>query len=181
MRRVLELRPDLSYSVSCTTRPPRPGEVDGHHYRFVSDEQFSRLVLDGAFLEWAEVFGHRYGTLWAPIASALAEGRSALLEIDIQGARNVRRRRPEAVLVFLEPPSLEELARRLRERQTEDEVRIRLRLARAAEEMEEASWFDVRVRNDEVERAATEIAGIIERSQGALSKEPSTNDRTEDR
>jgi len=141
--------------------------VDGRHYRFISEGEFSQLVEDGAFLEWAEVFGHRYGTLWGPIEASLTEGRSALLEIDIVGAGWVRRRQPDAVLIFLEPPSLEELARRLRERGTEDETRIRARLDRATGEMGEAAWFDMRVRNDEVERAAGEIAGIIDATSGS--------------
>jgi guanylate kinase len=156
----------VDYSVSCTTRPPRPSEVDGRDYRFVSEGEFSRLIEDGAFLEWAEVFGHRYGTLWGPIDASLAAGRSVLLEIDIVGASWVRRRRPDAMLMFLEPPSLEELARRLRARATEDEARIRARLERAAGEMAEAHWFDVRVVNDDVERAGQEIAGIIDATSG---------------
>ena len=140
--------------------------MDGRDYRFVSETEFSRLVEEGAFLEWAEVFGHRYGTLWGPIDASLAEGHGAILEIDIVGAGWVRKRRPDAVMIFLEPPSLDELARRLRARGTEDETRIRARLERASREMDEADWFDMRVVNDDVERAAREIAAIIDANPG---------------
>jgi guanylate kinase len=162
VRRLLALRPDLAYSVSCTTREPRPGEVDGRDYRFVSPGLFAQLVEEGAFLEWAEVFGHRYGTLWGPIASLVEEGRDVILEIDVQGARRVRDRDPEAVLVFLAPPSTEELARRLRSRGTEDGAELDRRLAGARWEMEQEGWFDRVVVNDHVDRAAAEVASIID-------------------
>ena len=160
------MRPDLAFSISCTTRPPRPGEVDGRDYRFVSPDRFQELIDDGAFLEWAEVFGHRYGTLTAPIADALAEGRNALLEIDVQGARSVRSRFPDAVLIFVVPPSasnfLQQLEERLRKRGSESEAEIARRLAAAREEMEESSRFDHVVVNDRVDRAAAEVAAIID-------------------
>jgi len=152
----------LRFSVSCTTREPRPGEVEGRDYRFVSAADFDRLVDQGAFLEWAEVFGHRYGTLAAPIDGAMAAGSDALLEIDVQGAATVRARRPDAILVFLRPPSLEELARRLRSRHTEDAAELSRRLASAEHELRQAGWFDHVVVNDDVDRAAREIAAIIE-------------------
>ena len=138
VRRLRALRPDLAYSVSCTTRPPRPGETDGVDYRFVSAAAFSRLVEEGAFLEWADVFGHRYGTLWRPIEEALDSGKRVILEIDVQGAASVRRRRPEAVLIFLAPPSVDELARRLRARHTESEPELEVRLAAARREMDQS-------------------------------------------
>jgi guanylate kinase len=160
------MRPDLVFSVSATTRPRRPGEIDGRDYRFVSPATFRELIDDGAFLEWAEVFGHRYGTLIAPIADALADGHDVLLEIDVQGARSVRDRFPDAVLLFIVPPSasnfLQQLDERLRKRGSESEREIARRLAAAREEMEEASWFDHVVVNDDVERAATEVAAIID-------------------
>jgi guanylate kinase len=160
------MRPDLVFSVSATTRPRRPGEIDGRDYRFVSPATFRELIDDGAFLEWAEVFGHRYGTLIAPIADALADGHDVLLEIDVQGARSVRDRFPDAVLLFIVPPSasnfLQQLEERLRKRGSESEREIARRLAAAREEMEEASWFDHVVVNDDVERAATEVAAIID-------------------
>jgi guanylate kinase len=160
------MRPDLVFSVSATTRPRRPGEIDGRDYRFVSPATFRELIDDGAFLEWAEVFGHRYGTLIAPIADALADGHDVLLEIDVQGARSVRDRFPDAVLLFIVPPSasnfLQQLEERLRKRGSESEREIARRLAAARDEMEEASWFDHVVVNDDVERAATEVAAIID-------------------
>jgi guanylate kinase len=163
---LLEMRPDLVFSVSATTRPRRPGEIDGRDYRFVSPATFRELIDDGAFLEWAEVFGHRYGTLIAPIADALADGHDVLLEIDVQGARSVRDRFPDAVLLFIVPPSasnfLQQLEERLRKRGSESEREIARRLAAARDEMEEASWFDHVVVNDDVERAATEVAAIID-------------------
>jgi len=148
--------------VSCTTRPPRAGEIDGRDYRFVPAATFASLVEDGAFLEWAEVYGHRYGTLAGPIADALGRGRSMVLEIDMQGAAAVRERVPDAVLVFLSPPSLEELERRLRARGTESDAALERRLGRARAEMDQSAWFDHVVLNDEVGRAAAEVASIIE-------------------
>jgi guanylate kinase len=136
--------------------------VEGRDYRFVSPETFKTLIEDGSFLEWAEVFGQRYGTLLAPIADALEQGRDVLLEIDVQGAATVRERMPDAVLIFLQPPSEEDLVRRLRARHTEDEADLARRLASARHEMEQAGWFDRVVVNDDVERAAAEVAAIID-------------------
>jgi guanylate kinase len=168
------MRPDLVFSISCTTRPPRPGEVDGRDYRFVPPDRFQELIDEGAFLEWAEVFGHRYGTLTAPIADALAEGRNALLEIDVQGARAVRSRFPDAVLIFVVPPSasnfLQQLEKRLRKRGSESEAEIARRLAAAREEMEESSWFDHVVVNNQVDRAATEVTAIIDERGNASAR-----------
>jgi len=162
VRGVLAARPDLSLSVSATTRTPRPGEEDGVHYRFLTDAEFDRLVEEGAFLEWAEVFGRRYGTLAADVARARAEGRDVILEIDVQGAAVVRERAPDAVLVFLQPPSEEELRRRLAERGTETEEALERRLAEARREMSESSRFDHVVINDEIDRAVAEVLAIIE-------------------
>jgi guanylate kinase len=160
VRRLLELRPDLVLSVSCTTRPPRPGEVDGHDYRFVDSDEFDRLIGRDAFLEWAWIYGHhRSGTLEEPVRRELAAGRDVLLEIDVQGAA-------DAVLVFLALPSLQELGRRLRLRRTESEEDAARRLAAAAGELEEAERFDHVVVNDEVDRAAAEVAGIIDAVRG---------------
>jgi guanylate kinase len=149
-------------SVSCTTRPPRPGEVDGRDYRFVSRREFEELVEGGAFLEWAEVFGHRYGTLMGPVAEALEQGRDVILEIDVQGAARVRERMPDAVLIFLAPPTLEALVERIRRRHTESEVEMARRLAAARWELDQTSWFDHVVINDEIDRAAAEVAAIID-------------------
>lgn len=158
---LLRRDPSLVLSVSVTTRRPRPNEVDGVDYRFVSDDEFDRLVADGALLEWAAIVGHRSGTPSGPVEEVLASGRDVLLEIDVQGAGWVRRRSPDAVLIFLAPPSLEELERRLRSRGTETEDRLRARLARAREELAEAGAFDHVVVNDDVDRAVDEVAAIL--------------------
>lgn len=159
---LLEREPSPELSVSCTTRAPREGERDGIEYRFLTSEAFDALVAGDGFLEWADVFGRRYGTPRAPVEEALDAGKDVLLEIDVQGARSVRERMRDAVLVFLVPPSRDELIRRLRERGTEDEAALQGRLERADVEMAERSWFDHVVVNDDLGRAAAEVAAIIE-------------------
>ena len=159
-------------SVSCTTREPRPGEVDGRDYRFISADEFQRLIDAGAFLERAEVFGHRYGTLFQPIAERLDLGRNVILEIDVQGATTVRQKMPDAVLVFLAPPSDEELERRLRARRTEAEAELERRLEAARDEMRQASWFDHVVVNDQVDGAAAEVAAIIDEASAPRGSAP---------
>jgi guanylate kinase len=153
-------------SVSCTTRDPRPGEVDGGDYRFVSPQAFDELIEEGAFLEWAEIYGHRSGTLLAPVQLELDDGKHVILEIDVQGAAAVRRRMPDAVLIFLAPPSDQELERRLRARRTESESDLERRLAAARSEMNQQTWFDHVVVNDEVDRAAAQVAAIIDGASG---------------
>jgi guanylate kinase len=170
VRKLLERDRRLFYSVSAKTRAPRPGEVEGRDYRFVPFPEFQRLIEKDAFLEWAEVFGHRYGTLRTPIAAELERGRNAILEIDVQGAAAVRAKMPEAVLIFLAPPSDQELERRLRARRTESGPELERRLAAARSEMDQRSWFDHVVVNDEVDRAAAEVAAIID---GAAEEERS--------
>lgn len=162
VRGVLSARPDLTLSVSATTRDPRPGEVDGVHYRFVGDAAFDRLIERGAFLEWAEVFGRRYGTLADDVEEARASGRDVLLEIDVQGARTVRERVPDAILVFLQPPSEEELRRRLAARGTETGASLQARLREARREMDEADRFDHVVVNDRIDEAVAEVLAIID-------------------
>ena len=162
---VTELRrrhPDLFISVSATTRRPRPGEVDGVHYHFVSDEDFDSLVASGQMLEWALVHGaHRYGTPRGPVAEALAQGRPALLEIDLAGARQVRESMPDALFVFIAPPSWDALVERLVGRGTEGATERERRLATARTEMAAADEFDVVVVNDTVERAAAELERLL--------------------
>jgi guanylate kinase len=165
VRRVRELVPDLHVSVSVTTRPPRPTERPGVDYDFVSEERFDEMVAGDELLEWAEIFGHRSGTPAEPIERVLRDGRDALLEIDVQGARQVRAKRPDAVLIFLEPPSLHELERRLRTRATETEDKLRRRLAKADWEQQQRGWFDRVVVNDDVEAASSQVAAIIEGSR----------------
>ncbi len=160
--RLLIERLSFRFSVSHTTRPPRPGEVHGRDYYFVSRPEFESLVQEGAFLEWAEVHGHLYGTSVAEVERALSGEEDLLLDIDVQGASQVRRKLgAQAVFVFILPPSLEELERRLRSRGTEDEETLARRLARAREEIRFAPWFDYVVVNDEVERAFEDLAAII--------------------
>lgn len=158
---IKEHHPEILLSVSATTRAPRPGEVDGEHYFFVDDAGFDRLVAEGALLEHATVHNaFRYGTPRAPIEKALADGRTVLLEIDLQGARQVRTAAPDATLVFLTPPSWDELVNRLVGRGTEgDEERAR-RLKTAKVELAAQGEFDYRVVNDDVARAAAEIAAL---------------------
>ncbi len=152
---------EILLSVSATTRPPRPGEVDGLHYRFVDDAEFDRLVADGALLEHATVHNsYRYGTPRAPIEEALAQGRTALLEIDLQGARQVRAADPSATLVFLLPPSWDELVHRLTGRGTEGAQEQARRLRTAKVELAAQGEFDFRVVNDDVGRAAAEVFAL---------------------
>ena len=155
----------LSLSVSVTTRAPRPGEVDGVDYFFVDEDAFDRMIRDGELLEWAEIVGHRSGTPRGFVEGRLAAGRDVLLEIDVVGASQVRERIPGSVLIFIEPPSIEELERRLRGRGTETEERIRQRLEKAAWELEQRGWFDHVVVNDELARASAQVAAIIQASR----------------
>ncbi|MBX3091446.1 MAG: guanylate kinase [Cryobacterium sp.] len=161
-RYIREHYPDVLLSVSATTRAPRPGEVDGVDYRFVSDAEFDRLIASDAMLESAVVHNaYRYGTPRAPIEAALAEGKSVLLEIDLQGARSVRAAMPGATLVFLLPPSWEELVRRLIGRGTEDSAEQSRRLETAKIELGAQNEFDYRVVNDDVSRAAQEVVDLM--------------------
>jgi len=154
--------PEVWISVSATTRAPRPGEQHGVHYWFVSDREFDRMVEDGALLEWAVVHGAaRYGTPRAPVDRALAAGRPALLEIDLQGARQVHAAMPDALMVFLAPPTWEELVRRLVGRGTEGEEERERRLATARLELAAEEEFDVTVVNAEIHAAAEELVALM--------------------
>jgi guanylate kinase len=161
VRRVLERVPNLVLSVSVTTRPPRPGERDGADYFFVDDAEFDRMIADHELLEWVEIYGHRSGTPARFIREQREAGRDVLLEIDVHGAAWVRKREPEAVLIFLTPPSAEEQERRLRARGTEDPELLARRLADAAWEVRQAAWFDHVVVNDDLDGATEQVAGII--------------------
>jgi guanylate kinase len=154
--------PEVWISVSATTRAPRPGEQHGVHYWFVSDAEFDRMVEAEEFLEWAVVHrAARYGTPRRPVEEALAEGRPALLEIDLQGARQVHAAMPEAYMVFLAPPSWEELVRRLVGRGTEDEAEQARRLATARLELAAEAEFDVTIVNHEIHAAAEELVTLM--------------------
>ena len=154
--------PEIWLSVSATTRAPRPGEVDGVHYRFVSEEQFSSLIETGQMLEWAVVHGrNKYGTPRGPVEDEVAEGRPVLLEIDLAGARQVRETLPEARFVFLAPPDWDTLVDRLVGRGTEDAEERERRLATARVELAAEDEFDVTIVNDTVDRAADELARLL--------------------
>jgi guanylate kinase len=154
--------PEIWISVSATTRRRRPGEQDGVHYHFVSDSEFDRLIADDELLEWAVVHrGARYGTPRRPVMQALAEGRPALLEIDLQGARQVRERMSEALFVFLAPPSWEELVRRLVGRGTEEPAERERRLESARAELAAESEFDVTIVNRQIHDAGQELVELM--------------------
>jgi guanylate kinase len=156
--------PGLSLSISATTRKPRSTEAQGRDYFFMDVAAFQRLVDDDGLLEWAEVFGNRYGTPRAFVEEQRSSGKDVILEIDVQGARQVRDRVRDAILILLEPPSLEELARRLRGRGTESEEKIALRLDEASRELAQRGMFDHAVVNDDIERASSQVADIIDPS-----------------
>ncbi len=155
--------PHLAYSVSLTTRSPRPGETPGVDYHFVSREDFLERVKAGEMAEYAEIYGNLYGTSAQVLADTLERGEDLLLEIDVEGAAQLRRRFPQGVFIFLEPPSLQELERRLRSRGTEREEVIQRRLARAREELAQARLYDYRVVNDDLEQAVEQVLAIIRR------------------
>jgi len=157
---LLAQRPDIWLSVSATTRAPRPGEVDGQQYFFLSQQRFDELVAAGQMLEWATFAGNSYGTPREPVVTHLERG-PVLLEIELQGARQVRAAMPQCVLVFLAPPSPQELQRRLVGRGTEDDAAVAARLARANAELAAQTEFDHVIHNDDVERAAAELGRLV--------------------
>ncbi len=162
---VRDRHPEVWISISATTRPPRPGEVDGVHYWFVSDAEFDRMIEADELLEWAVVHkAARYGTPRGPVQEALAAGWPSMLEIDLQGARLVRASMPDALFVFLKPPSWGELVRRLVGRGTESEEERERRLATAREEMAAEAEFDATIVNHEVHDAADELVALMLRS-----------------
>lgn len=158
---VRRLFPYVWVSISCTTRRPRPGEADGVQYHFLSDAEFDDLIASDRLLEYATFAGHRYGTPRKPVEQHLAAGRPTLLEIELQGARQIRQRMPQARFVFLAPPSVEELRDRLTGRGTEASDVVEARLAQAEVELRADDEFDVVVVNDDVERAAAEVVSLI--------------------
>ena len=161
IRRLLESVPGVGYSVSWTTRAPRPGEVDGVNYRFVSTDEFERKRRARGFLEWAVVHGNLYGTTRAAVRHELERGRDIVLEIDVQGARAVRAAMKSVVSVFILPPSYEVLRARLTARMTERPEELELRLANARGEVVQYANFHYVILNDEVERAAEQLAGVV--------------------
>jgi guanylate kinase len=160
VRLLRDQAPQLWVSVSATTRFPRPGETHGTHYYFVNDEQFDRLVDDGDLLEWADYAGHRYGTPRAPVEAMRAAGRPVLVEIEIEGARQVRSVQPDALLVFLAPPSTDELVSRLTGRGTEPDEVVSARLRRAELELAAVDEFDEVIVNDDVEGVVQRLVAL---------------------
>ena len=160
LAKVMEDRQDLQFSVSATTRAPRPGEVDGKNYYFVTHEQFEKMIAEDAFVEYDRHMANYYGTPTAQLEEKLQFG-SVILDIEPVGAGNVRGKRPDATLIFIAPPSLEELERRLRGRGDTPEDQIQLRLERARWEMDQSKWYDHVVINDQVDACADKILSII--------------------
>ena len=161
--RVRALRPTIGLPVSATTRTPRPGEVDGVAYHFLSDAEFDKRLASGDFLEWAQVHDHRYGTLRSEVDACLARGESVVLEIDVQGGNSVRRVFPDVVRIFVEPPSWEVLVSRLEGRGTETPESLALRLQSARRELDLAGTYDVRIVNDDLEEATHALAATLEK------------------
>ncbi len=157
IRASLKAVPELAYSVSATTREPREGEVDGRDYVFLGREEFEKWIDEGRFLEWAEYSGNLYGTPEEKVEEYLETGRSVILEIELQGARKVREKRPDAVMVFVRAPSLEETRKRLMDRDTEDEKALEARMTTALKEVAARSEFDYEVVNAEREQAREDI------------------------
>ncbi len=164
--------PRLAYSVSVKTRPARRNETHGREYFFVSEGDFDRMIEDDELLEWAPFVDHRSGTPRGFVDERLDAGKDVILEIDAKGAQQVRERVPDALLIFLSPPTMVELERRLRGRGTEDDARIAARLAAASWEMDQRGWFDHVVVNDDLERATREVAAIIETSRVEPPEDP---------
>jgi guanylate kinase len=166
VKRVMERDPLISYSVSVTTRPPRIGETSGEHYEFVSDETFDALVEDGALAEWAVVHGERYGTRASVIRESLDLGLDVIMDLDVQGGMSIKRLFPEALLIFIEPPSRVELERRLRSRATDDEEVIARRLANAIGELEWGPKYDRQVTNSDLDETVEKVLSIIDNERG---------------
>jgi guanylate kinase len=161
-RMLLERRTDVGYSVSCTTRTARPGEIDGKDYFFLSKDEFETRCSQGEFAEWAVVHGNLYGTLRREVERVLSSGKHVIMDIDVQGARQFAGAFPESVLVFLLPPSTEELISRLRGRQTEDDGKLLVRLRSAREELREVGAYQYVVVNDNLEHAYAQVMSILD-------------------
>ena len=163
VKALIEQVPDAWLSVSATTRKPREGEVDGKHYHFISNDQFDDLVRQDGFLEWAQVHSNKYGTPRAQVEQAIAEGKQAILEIDVQGAFQIKEKIPQSIRVFIEPPSLEILEERLRGRGTETEDVIAARMSVATMELLEKIKYDIAIVNDDLDVAAKELVDFVEK------------------
>lgn len=161
LRSLLQRHPELYLSISMTTRAPRPGEINGKHYYFVSRAEFDRMVVNNELLEWAEFAGNCYGTPRRPVEEQIRRGQWVVLEIELEGARQIRRTFPEALRIFILPPSMPELEYRLRSRGQDSEEAIVRRLKRAQTEVDAADEFDVQVINDDLEQALERIEKVL--------------------
>lgn len=161
LRSLLQRHPELYFSVSATTRSPRPGEIDGQHYYFVSRDKFQQMVEADELLEWAEFAGNYYGTPRLPVERQIQQGQSVILEIEVVGARKIKQTFPSILRIFVLPPSLEELERRIRSRGQDSEEAIARRLNRAKAEIEAAGEFDVQIVNNDLEKALRDIEATI--------------------
>lgn len=160
-RTMVRIFPELHYSISYTTRPPRPGDADGRDYYFVSPEVFQEMINRDEFAEWAEIYGYRYGTSRSLLERFCQEGRDVILDLDGQGARQMRAKDLPGIFIFLLPPSWAELKRRLTRRQTEGQKALKERLRMAKVEMGEARWYDYVIINDEIKKAEEQLQAII--------------------
>lgn len=160
-RAISRIFPALHFSVSYTTRPPRPGEINGRDYHFIATENFQQMIHRGEFAEWAEIYGYRYGTSAGSLGKVLEEGRDVILDIDGQGARQLREKKLPGIFIFILPPSLRELEQRLSKRKTEGKTAMEERLKKAKVEMAEARWYDYLIVNDELEKAQEKMKAII--------------------
>ncbi len=161
LEQVLAKEDNVGYSVSATTRAPRPGEVDGTHYFFITRQRFEEMIANGEVLEYTEYCGNYYGTPRKGVEAMLAEGRDVVLKIEIEGAMNIKKLFPDCCLVFILPPSMRELERRLRKRGTEDEPTIMRRIAQAKNELDAAAGYDYFVVNDDLEDAVNDLCAVI--------------------
>lgn len=161
MRSLLQRHPELYFSVSATTRSPRPGEIDGKNYYFVSLGKFEQLVAEGEFLEWAEFAGNYYGTPREAVLNQIQSGKLVVLEIELEGARQIRASFPSALSIFILPPSFDELEKRIRSRAQDSEEAIARRLLRAQEEIQAADEFDIQIVNDDFETALNDIETVL--------------------
>ncbi|HWP26436.1 MAG TPA: guanylate kinase [Xanthobacteraceae bacterium] len=172
-RMLLEADPNVDLSISVTTRPRRPGEIDGRHYHFVTQAEFDRMRRNGDFLEWAKVFGHCYGTPRMPVEKALAQGRDVLFDVDWQGAKQLRKKAPDdLVSVFVLPPSIPELRRRLRSRAQDSNKVIAARMAKAAGEMSHWREYDYVIINRDLDQAFAELRAILASERLRRKRQP---------
>ena len=158
--------PDIKFSVSCTTRQMRTGEIDGRDYHFISKDQFKKIVDEGGFAEWAEVHGELYGTTVSELKKASKEGFDLILDIDWQGAKQIKEKLADGVYIFIHPPSLNELEKRLKKRGKDSIETIKRRLSNAKEEMSHSDWYDHNITNDNLQEAMTRLKSIVTAERG---------------